>query len=259
MADNYEIFKADIYKLAGIDLNAYKERQMKRRIDALIAKHKISTYREYVDTIKKNTVMFEEFINYLTINVSEFYRNPEQWKLLEQEILPYLFDRFGKNIRIWSAACSTGDEPYSLVMLLSKFMPLSKIKIIATDIDKQILEKARMGLYNVKSLKGLPDEFVKTHFKEVSSSAYQISDAIKACVDFRQHDLLKDPYPSNCDLIVCRNVLIYFTEDAKIDIYKKFNDSLKKDGILFVGSTEQIIQPQSLQFATHKSFFYKKI
>lgn len=259
MADNYETFKEQIFNLTKIDLNAYKERQMKRRIDALIAKHKIDSYNVYVDTIRKNSIMYEEFINYLTINVSEFYRNPDQWNLLEQEVLPYLFNQFGNNIKIWSAACSTGDEPYSLVMLLSKFLPLSRIKVIATDIDKQILEKAKLGLYNVKSLKGLPDEFIKKYFHQINDKTYQISDSIKACVEFKQHDLLKDSYPSNCDLIICRNVLIYFTEDAKLNIYKKFNSSLKKDGILFVGSTEQIIQPQQLQFATFKSFFYKKI
>ncbi len=259
MADNYETFKEQVFNLTKIDLNAYKERQMKRRIDALIAKHKINSYSVYVETIRKNAIMYEEFINYLTINVSEFYRNPDQWNLLEQEVLPYLFSQFGNNIKIWSAACSTGDEPYSIVMLLSKFLPLSKIKVIATDIDKQILEKARLGLYNVKSLKGLPDEFIKKYFREINDKTYQISDSIKACVEFKHHDLLREPYPNNCDLIICRNVLIYFTEEAKLDIYKKFNNSLKKDGILFVGSTEQIIQPQHLQFTTYKSFFYKKI
>lgn len=259
MADNYETFKTQIYQLTKIDLNSYKERQMKRRIDALIAKHKITSYNAYVDTIKKNAVMLEEFINYLTINVSEFYRNPEQWNLLEKDVLPYLFNKFGNSLKIWSAACSTGDEPYSLVMLLSKYMPLSRIKIIATDIDKQILEKAKLGLYNVKSLKALPQEFVTKYFREVNSSTYQILDSVKACVEFKQHDLLKDAYPTQCDLIICRNVLIYFTEEAKDEIYKKFNSSLKKDAILFVGSTEQIIQPQNLQFATYKSFFYKKI
>jgi chemotaxis protein methyltransferase CheR len=244
--------------MTRIDLNAYKERQMKRRIDAMIAKHKITSYNVYVDTLKKNSVMYEEFINYLTINVSEFYRNPEQWKLLENDILPYLFQKFGNNLKIWSAACSTGDEPYSLVMLLSKFMQLSRIKVYATDIDAQVLEKARLGLYNVKSLKGLPDDFIKKYFKEVNDKTYQISDSIKQCVEFKQHNLLKDEYPSQCDLIVCRNVLIYFTEEAKDNIYKNFNRALKKDAILFVGSTEQIIQPQNLNFISYKSFFYKK-
>lgn len=259
MVDNYETFKEQIYNITKINLNAYKERQMKRRIDALIAKHKITSYNIYVDTLKKNAVMFEEFINYLTINVSEFYRNPEQWNLLEHDVLPYLINKFGNNLKIWSAACSTGDEPYSLVMLLSKFIPLSRIKVIATDIDAQVLEKARLGLYNVKSLKGLPEEFIKKYFSEINDKTYQISDSIKACVEFKKHNLLKDEYPKQCDMIVCRNVLIYFTEEAKDDIYKNFNQALKKEAILFVGSTEQIIQPQNLQYVSYKSFFYKKL
>ncbi len=259
MAMDYEGFKKQVYSLTKIDLDAYKERQMKRRIDALIAKRSVKGYDNYAQLLKTDKNVFDEFVNYLTINVSEFYRNPEQWAVLEKEIIPQLTTKFGKRLKIWSAACSTGDEPYSLAMLLSKFMPLSNIKITATDIDKQVLDKARMGLYNDKSLKGLPKEFLKEHFTKVNDKTYQISDKIKKCVDFSQHNLLKDTYPTNCDMIICRNVLIYFTEEAKEDIYRKFNASLKKEGILFVGSTEQIIQPQNLGYVPQKSFFYRKV
>lgn len=257
MADSYEQFKKDVYQLTKIDLNAYKERQMKRRIDALIAKHKIPTYSEYVSVLKTNKELFDEFVNYLTINVSEFYRNPELWKVMEQEIIPVVLEKT-KSPKIWSAACSTGDEPYSLVMLLNKFLPLSQIHIIATDIDKQVLDKARMGLYNDKSLKGLPPEYIKKYFTNVNEHNYQINQDVKRCVEFKEHNLLKDAYPSSCDMIVCRNVLIYFTEEAKADIYRKFNDALRPEGFLFVGSTEQIIQPASLGYKSYRSFFYRK-
>lgn len=259
MVMDYEGFKKQVFTLTKIDLNAYKERQMKRRIDALISKRAVKGYENYVQLLKTDKAAFDEFVNYLTINVSEFYRNPEQWAVLEKEIIPQLMKQFGNRLKIWSAACSTGDEPYSLVMLLAKFMPLSNIKVMATDIDKQVLDKARLGLYNDKSLKGLPKEFIKEYFTQINDKTYQISDKVKKCVDFSQHNLLKDTYPTNCDMIICRNVLIYFTEEAKEDIYKKFNSSLKKDGILFVGSTEQIIQPQSLGYVSQKSFFYKKV
>lgn len=259
MVYDYNVFKKNIFNLTSIDLNCYKERQMKRRIDALIAKHKVSSYEAYVSLIKKDRELFDEFINYLTINVSEFYRNPEQWELLEKEVLPFLFEKHGRQLKIWSAACSTGDEPYSMVMLLSKFMPLSNIKVIATDIDKQVLEKAQLGLYNAKSLKTLPLEFQSKYFTMINDRTYQISDKIKSRVEFKNHNLLKDEYPQGCHMIVCRNVLIYFTEEAKIDIYKKFAKSLHKDGILFVGSTEQILQPASVGYDSFRSFFYKKI
>lgn len=257
MFTGYEKFKRDIYQLTKIDLHSYKERQMKRRIDALITKNKFTSYDAYVVALKKDGELLDEFINYLTINVSEFYRNPEQWSVLEKEILPVLFEH-RKNLKIWSAACSTGDEPYSLVMLLSKYLPLSQIKVVATDIDLQVIEKAKRGLYYEKYIKSLPQEFRTKYFSNVNERTVQISDKIKNCVEFRQHDLLKDPYLSDCDLIVCRNVMIYFTEEAKNIIYKKFNDALRKDGILFVGSTEQMIQSQEFGYDTVKSFFYKK-
>ena len=254
----YEGFKKDIYDLTKIDLNAYKERQMKRRIDTLITKHGYKNYSEYVTALKGSKELFDEFVNYLTINVSEFYRNPEQWDYLEKNVIPELIKKFGHGIKIWSAACSTGDEPYSLVMLLSKFVPLSNIKILATDIDKQVLEKARVGLYNEKSLAGLPEEFKKKYFTPVGKSNYQISEEIKKCVEFKVGNLLSDKYPSGMDLIVCRNVVIYFTDEAKTDIYKRFNQALKTGGYLFVGSTEQIINYKELNYTSFKSFFYKK-
>lgn len=257
MFTGYEEFKKDIFALTKIDLNAYKEKQMKRRIDTLITKNSISNYKDYVALIKKDSEKFEQFVNFLTINVSEFYRNPEQWQILDKEVFPTLIQKFGKNLKIWSAACSTGDEPYSLVMALSKHIPVNQIKIIATDIDKQVLDKARLGLYNEKSIASVPEEFKKKYFKQIGSS-YQISDEIKRQVEFKEHNLLKDPYPTGCHLIVCRNVLIYFTEEAKDEIYKKFNASLNKEGILFIGSTEQIMNYKELNYVRKQSFFFEK-
>ena len=258
MADDYESFKVKVLGLTKIDLNAYKERQMKRRIDSLIAKHNYKGYDTYVEQLKKDKELFEEFVNFLTINVSEFYRNPEQWKILETIVFPELVKKYGNNIKIWSAACSTGDEPYSLAMLLSKFIPTNRIKIIATDIDNQVLDKARLGLYNQKSLASLPKEFVDKYFTKVGASNYQISDEIKRCVEFKKHNLLTDQYPTGCNMIVCRNVLIYFTEEAKDEIYRKFYNALANDGILFVGSTEQIIQYRQYGYEADRSVFYRK-
>ena len=105
--NDYEYFKREIYKLTSIDLNCYKERQMKRRIDTMIRNKKFETYEKYILAMKQNPSVFDDFLSYMTINVSEFYRNPEQWVFLENEVLPYLFQKFGKNLKIWSAACST--------------------------------------------------------------------------------------------------------------------------------------------------------
>lgn len=256
MLNDYESFKAKILKLTGIDLSSYKERQMKRRIDSLINRNNYNDYDSFFKALTENKKLYDEFINYLTINVSEFYRNPSQWEVLEKEIIPYLL-RYNKKIKIWSAACSTGEEPYSLVMLMTKFYDINQINILATDIDIGAINKAKIGIYSEKSLINLPKEFIHKFFKK-NNNNYSICDEVKKCIDFKHHDLLKDNYPDNCDLIVCRNVLIYFTEEAKNNIYYKFRESLNKNGVLFVGSTEQIIMPQRYKLEPIKTFFYKR-
>jgi chemotaxis protein methyltransferase CheR len=254
---DYEYFKKAVLDLTKIDLNAYKEKQMKRRIDTLISKHKVEGYDNYIKLLKSDRLRFEEFVNYLTINVSEFYRNPDQWKLLDQEIFPELIKKFGKNLKIWSAACSTGDEPYSLVMALSKHIPLNQIKIYATDLDKQVIAKAKIGLYTEKSIVAVPEDLKNKYFTKIGLS-YQISEDIKSRVEFHEHNLLKDTYPKDHHLIVCRNVLIYFTEEAKDEVFRKFHDSLAKGGALFIGSTEQIINHREMGYNRKNSFFYER-
>lgn len=257
MFDNYEKFKKDVYALTKIDLNYYKEKQMRRRIDTIATKHGCSNYDEYIRVLKTDKDKFEAFVNFLTINVSEFYRNPDQWKLMDENVIPKLIKQHGKNLHVWSAACSTGDEPYSLVMALSKHIPLSNIHITATDLDKQVLQKAQVGLYNEKSIANVPPEFKCKYFKQIGKS-FQISDEIKRCVTFKEHNLLKDPYPRDFDMILCRNVVIYFTDDSKDMIYQKFHQSLKSHGVLFIGSTEQITNYKELGFDRLSSFYFEK-
>ncbi len=257
MVYDYEWFKKAVFDLTKIDLNAYKEKQMKRRIDTLIGKHGIKGYDQYVAELKANKERFDEFVNYLTINVSEFYRNTDQWALLDKVYIPELIDRFGRNLKIWSAACSTGDEPYSLVMALSRHLPLNQIKIFATDLDKQVIAKAKVGLYNAKSVAGVPSDLKAKYFEKIGPS-YQIANEIKSRVEFKEHNLLKDSYPTGCHLLVCRNVLIYFTEEAKDEVFRKFNKSLALGGLLFIGSTEQIINFKEIGYKRRESFFYQK-
>lgn len=259
MVKDYEDFKKEVLKITSIDLNAYKERQMKRRIETLIGRNKFDGYDSYTKALKTDKAVLDEFINYITINVSEFYRNPALWDTLDKVILPDLISKFGNRLKIWSAACSTGDEPYSLAMVLSKHVQMSNIKIYATDIDEQVLEKAKIGVYAQNSLKGLPKEYQEKFFDKVGDKFFKVTDDIKRCVEFKKANLLKDRYPTGCHLIVCRNVMIYFTEEAKQEIYKNFNASLVKDGCLFVGNTEQIINHRELGYSFDKLFFYRKV
>ena len=196
-------------------------------------------------------------LSYITINVSEFFRNPRQWDILKNIVLPEYLSK--DEIRIWSCACSTGDEPYSLAMLLAEFIPMKKIKIFATDIDKMVLKQAKKGIYDYKSLLNVPSEMLGRYFKRIDSKHYKISDEIKKCVHFRRLNLLEDEFPKRTDLILCRNVIIYFTDDAKNALYKKFYNSLNSNGVLFLGCTEQIVDYKEYNYDLIESFFYKKI
>lgn len=254
--DDYKLFKALIYKKTGIDLSAYKEKQMKRRIEALAARRGFNKLADYFKGLDKDHRLYDEFLNYITINVSEFFRNPSQWDVLRKEVVPLLLGS-KKNIKVWSCACSTGEEPYSLVMLLSEFLKLEEINVLATDIDEGAIEKAKTGVYRENSLKNLPLGYKDKFFSRIGSN-YRISDTVRKRVKFRKLNLLKDGFPTQCDLIVCRNVLIYFTEQAKQQLYQNLGDALSDGGVLFVGSTEQIVLPQKHNFIPMKVFFYKK-
>lgn len=255
--EGYEQFKSKIFKLTGLDLSLYKEKQMKRRLESLIARYSKASYDAFFDLIKSDKQVFDEFMEYLTINVSEFYRNPEQWDKLEKIILPDLLKR-NPSIKVWSAACSTGEEPYSLVMALTRHLPLERIKILACDIDTEAIRKAKEGVYSEKALANIPKD-LREKFFEGSGKFYKISDKIKSRVEFKKMNLLADKYPTNMDLIVCRNVMIYFTEEAKNDMYMRFSDSLVDRGVLFVGSTEQILSPIKYSFTSEHTFFYQKV
>jgi chemotaxis protein methyltransferase CheR len=198
-------------------------------------------------------------MNYITINVSEFYRNPPQWEVLAHKVIPDLLKQNKSELKIWSAACSTGDEPYTIVMLMKELFPSVRVNITATDLDDLVITYAKEGIYPEKSLIGLPKQYVTKYFKRLPDNTYQISKEVKSAVKFKQHNLLSDSYDTGYDLIVCRNVLIYFTEEAKLEVFRKFNKSLRPEGYLFIGSTEQILQARAVGYEPQNSFFYKKI
>ncbi len=255
---DYNQFTKKIKDLLDIDLDLYKETQMKRRLTSFRDKKGYRTFLELYDAIEKNHELKTEFLDRITINVSEFFRNYKRWEILEKKILPKLSKDKAK-ISAWSAACSTGEEPYTLAIILSNFLPLHSISILATDIDPNVIEKAKAGIYHENSLKEVPVHIKEKYFTQVSATEYKIDEKLKQPIRFKIEDLFQANYRNEFDLIVCRNVLIYFTEEAKQQLYYKFNDALQKDGILFVGSTEQIFQPQTYGFATEDTFFYRKI
>jgi len=248
-------FIDQVKKMTGIDLALYKEAQMKRRLTSLRLKRGYDSFARYFEAISGNQELFYEFLDRMTINVSEFFRNPGRWEVLETKILPRLKSQ-SPRLKCWSAACSTGEEPYTLSLILLKHR--LDATLLATDIDEGALAKARQGVYTDRSLQDCPKELVARYFSK-DSMTYRISDEVKQRVTFRKHNLLADAFDNQFDLIICRNVMIYFTEEAKHELYHKFSRALKPGGVLFVGSTEQIFQPSQYQFEAEDTFFYRKM
>ncbi|MCT2537385.1 protein-glutamate O-methyltransferase CheR [Aquibacillus koreensis] len=253
---DYQDFTISIKKMTSIDLSLYKEVQMKRRLTSLREKRGYQDFSSYFKAISKDNLLMDEFLDKVTINVSEFYRNASRWSVLDTKVLPDLLKK-NKKLKIWSAACSTGEEPYTIAMVLNQHVPLSNIEILATDIDDNVIDRAKKGVYGERSLQEVPQDIKKKYFTQ-EGSLYKIDPKIKNCITFKKHNLLADPYPTGYDLIVCRNVLIYFTEEAKKEIYTNFSKSLNPQGVLFVGSTEQIFNPDRYNFRVLDTFFYQK-
>ncbi|WP_110112971.1 protein-glutamate O-methyltransferase CheR [Bacillus sp. CGMCC 1.16541] len=256
MSQDYSQFVLGIKKKTGIDLSLYKEAQMKRRLASLYEKKGFTSFQSFFEQLEKDNELLGEFLDRMTINVSEFYRNAKRWEVLEGKILPQLTQN-KKRLKVWSAACSTGEEPYTLAMVLSSFYPLSQIDILATDLDENVIEKAKIGLYAERALQEVP-QTIKAKYFTKQGMFYKVDDQIKKSVTFKKHNLLADSFEKEFDLIVCRNVLIYFTEEAKNLLYQKFSQSLRQGGVFFVGSTEQIFHPQLYGFENADTFFYRK-
>ena len=189
--------------------------------------------------------------------MSEFFRTPDKFGKLETDVIPDLLKR-SPTLNIWSAGCSIGAEVYSLTMILKDLTPGKKHRLLATDLDIEIIAKAKKGVYSDNELKALDPKRKDKYFTKTSDGKYAIKDEIKQCVEFKRHNLLKDPFEKGFDLILCRNVVIYFTEEAKDKLYRNFFASLKPGGILFVGATEAILNARNMGYVNYQPFFYQK-
>jgi len=249
-------FKQAISNLFNIELQGYKEGQLKRRIEHLMSNQGYNTYENYFQALSNDKSQQEIFLDKFTINVSEFFRNKKAFETLEKNILSMLVTKKDK-LKIWSAACSNGAEPYSIAIILDELTPGKKHIIDATDIDKKVLREARTGIYKKDQIKNVSHNRLRKYFS-TNGELWAIVPEIKRRVNFRYHDLLKHNYRSGYDLIICRNVVIYFTRETQNQIYRKFWQSLNPDGILFIGGTESIFNYRELGFTPVYPWFYKK-
>lgn len=239
--DEFALLLRTIQRLFNMHCENYKEDYLKRRIASRMNARRITTYREYRDFLQKNQEEHELLKNALTINVTKFFRDPQVFECIRSEILAPMV-RQQKRIRIWSAGCSSGEEPYSYAMILHDLTLLQKDvdwAIIATDIDDPELVKAREGVYESASLEHVTERQLHRHFVPTNDGRYRVKPHLKERVIFQHHDLMSGvPVARNLDLISCRNVTIYFTEAQKNDLARMFHEGLRSGGYYVMGMSE---------------------
>lgn len=240
-----------------LNLSAYKEKQLQRRIATVMKQAGSTTLEEYALAIKENPTIKKTFLDYITINVTEFYRNRELFDDFEDLIVEYLAPKFGA-LNLWSAACSIGAEPYTMAMIADKNKLTLKRPILATDIDETILDRAKIATFKEHEIKNVSLVEKKSYFKEEEGLFY-LDGRIKRDVRFKKHDLLLDPYEKGFHAIVCRNVTIYFKNEVKNELYHNLCESLVPGGLFFTGATETIYRPEEFGLRKVSSFIYEKL
>ncbi len=242
-----------IFRERGLDLSQYKGKCLKRRIDVRLRATGARDYPDYMAVLKKDPSEYDRFLDVLTINVTNFFRDKSTYREIEKKVIPGVIlakkKRGKKLIRVWSAACASGEEPYSMAILFHKILGKRiegyQISIHATDIDVNILEKAKKAEYPAGFSSEIDEKILRRYFKR--DLKYRLKEEIKQMVRFERHDLISDKPLAHLDVILCRNVLIYFSRDLQIRLFDKFYDALNRGGYLILGKTETLAgKPEGL-------------
>jgi chemotaxis protein methyltransferase CheR len=259
LAPDYDRFCGGVRHLCGIDLYQYQPGQMERRLRSFARRAGHDDLDAYLDVLRRDVAARSAFLDRMTINVSELFRNPERFAELQRRYVPELLAAApGRGLRVWSAGCSYGAEPYSLAILLREAAPAARHEIVATDIDQTILARAREAVFSAQDLANVTPERRRRWFEPLADGRFRVVAELRSTVRFGRLDLLADRYPPARDLILCRNVVIYFNEDAKARIYERFADVLRPGGVLFVGSTETVADAARKGWERPGTFFYRR-
>ena len=258
---NFEKFKNKAIKILKLDLDGYKQKRVKRRTDSLMRRHNVSNYKQCLTLLKTDNEFKSAFIDHFTINTTEFFRNPDNFKYIKENILPSLFENQNQ-VNIWSAPCSDGSEPYTMAIILNELgIKSNRFHILASDLDPGSLEVAKKGVYESNSLKNVSDKIIKNYFERESKNTdkYKVKSQIINQVEFNKCNLIKDTFPSSKDLILCRNFIIYLTKEFKHKLINDLTSVLNSGGYLFLGNTEFIFHPTKYGLKKVYSSLYKKI
>lgn len=245
----YQKLKNLLHETIGLNFSCYRDEYLRRRLSIRLRATGTFTFSKYLNYLKKNPTEFDNILNDLTINFTTFFRDRDVYDYLEKSLLPLLFK--SKEVTIWSAGCATGEEPYSLAILVHKVLgtqlPNYKVTIYASDIDEDALAKAQKGAYNKKQLYGVEDSLINEYFSH-NCGIYQIKDFVKQLVHFEKHDLMKPPLHKNLDLILCRNVMIFFAKESQQQIHMQFYNALREGGYLVTGKSEILSGEPAVKF-----------
>lgn len=236
----YNKVKRMITESAGLNTSGYRDEYLKRRFEIRLRATGANTYARYIIHLKKHPEEFTNLLNDLTINYTTFFRDSDVYQHIEKKLLPkFLFSK--TPIKIWSAGCASGEEPYSLSILVHKVfgpsLTRNPVTIFASDIDKDALTKAQNGVYTARQLSTMDQRTIDKYFTKEGES-YHVKDFLKSIIKFEQFDLMKAPMHVNLDLILCRNVMIYFSKEGQQHIHMNFYRALRDGGFFITGKSE---------------------
>lgn len=247
--EEFAELKTLIKRKIGFNCEDYKQAHLKRRLAVRLRANHSGSYKEYAGVLLTNETESQRLKETLTVNVTELFRNPETYASFSKNVLPELFKSKGNNktIRVWSAGCSNGEEPYSIAIMLREFLGISikryDISILGTDIDEDSLKKAEKGIYHLKQLEKIGKERIERFFVQNEDYMYGVIDEIQNLVKFRYHDMISGPRVFGFDVIFCRNVTIYFEQALQEKLYLNFYNALNDGGYFVMGKTETLVGP----------------
>jgi chemotaxis methyl-accepting protein methylase len=250
--DGYATLTDKITRERGFGCASYKEKCVRRRIAVRMRARGVLTFAEYAHVLDRDAHEYELLLDALTINVTKFFRNPETFAAIDRELVPPLYARVEPQLRIWSAGCASGEEPYSLAMLMHRYAAaegkrFDRVEVLGTDLDRASLAAAERAVYLEATLSDTAPEVRQMYFS--MQSPYRIHSDVRARVHFRRHDLLREAFPEAQHLIVCRNVIIYFDRATQEALFERFAASLLPGGFLALGRVETLFGPARTLFA----------
>jgi chemotaxis methyl-accepting protein methylase len=231
----------------GFACSSYKERCLRRRIAVRMRAKGVHTYADYMRVLDADPDEYDRLLEALTINVTKLFRNWDVYEALASTVLPAIWARGRDRIRVWSAGCASGEEPYSLGVLFHRYAHdrgqpdrLRSLEILATDIDARVLELARGARYEAGAFADTPDDLRARYFSPGFPAT--VIPPVRSLVTFARHDLLRDPPPrGGLDLILCRNVIIYFDRESQEMLFERFVQALAPGGFLVLGKVETLL------------------